>query len=136
MYPHWPSTIHTKKILTLISVDSSVKNSSLLQTILKAQERFQLIQQFDSGLSSLEYCAENKPDIILIARNLPDMSDILLLKLLMKLCPLSRFVMSSATDEWNWMDAILFLGVDTFLTKPYGLDQVLGSLEHACRKYY
>jgi two-component system, OmpR family, KDP operon response regulator KdpE len=91
------------------------------------------ILEAPSGRVSLELLEQKKPDLIILDLGLPDIQGLDLLKMIRsrnESVPI--VVLSSRGDEAGKVQA-LDLGADDYVTKPFGMDELLARMRAALR---
>jgi len=106
----------------VLYVEDQDLNLRLVERILHNRPGYQLITAMQGGLA-LELARENRPDVILLDLNLPDMSGDEILRRLKSDGELSYIpvIMVSADAMGDRVDELLNLGANGYLTKPYKL---------------
>ncbi|MFZ2177273.1 MAG: response regulator [Rhodococcus sp. (in: high G+C Gram-positive bacteria)] len=87
----------------------------------------------DSGAAALRAAAERHPDVILLDLGLPDMDGTEVLAGLRGWCAAPVIVLSARTDSADKVDA-LDAGADDYVTKPFGMDELLARVRAAARR--
>ncbi len=114
----------------VLVVDDERPIRKLLRTGL-ATQGYEILEAPD-GKAALELLAQ-KPDLIILDLGLPDIQGLDLLRTIRAhndTIPI--VVLSSRSDEAGKVDA-LDLGADDYVTKPFGMDELLARLRAALR---
>ena len=116
---------------TVLVVDDERAILRFLRPALEANA-FTVLEACD-GKSALEAAVAKKPDLILLALSLPDMDGIEVLKRLREWSSAPIIVVSARGRE---SDKILGLdgGADDYLTKPFGVEELLARIRVALRR--
>lgn len=85
-----------------------------------------------SGKVAIEYLAQ-KPDLITLDLNLPDIQGLELLKLIRTRIESVPIVVLSGRDDGATKVRAFDLGADDYITKPFGMDELLARLRVALR---
>ena len=85
-----------------------------------------------TGADGLALAAQQMPDVLLLDLGLPDMDGLALLKRLREWSKVPVIVLSARGHERQKVDA-LDAGADDYLTKPFGLSELLARLRVALR---
>ena len=116
--------------LKVLVVDDEPPIRKLLRMGLSSQ--FYEILDAPSGKAALELLG-NKPDLIILDLGLPDMDGLdLLRKMRQQNEGVPIVVLSSRGDEAGKVQA-LDLGADDYVTKPFGMDELLARIRAALR---
>jgi two-component system, OmpR family, KDP operon response regulator KdpE len=116
--------------LKVLVVDDEPPIRKLLRTGLSTQG-YEILEA-PNGKISLELLAQN-PDIVILDLGLPDMQGLELLRMMRarnEAVPI--VVLSSRGDEVGKVQA-LDLGADDYITKPFGMDELLARMRAALR---
>ena len=123
-------TIETGKPLILV-IDDETPIRRLLRTALKAHDYD--VAESATGEDGLVAAASRPPDLILLDMNLPDMHGTLVLQKLREWYEHPVMVLSVVNDEDTIVKA-LDLGADDYLTKPFGVPELLARLRVCLRR--
>jgi two-component system KDP operon response regulator KdpE len=85
-----------------------------------------------TGLDGLTEAATNRPDVVVVARDLPDMDGIEFVRRLREWTSVPVVVLS-ARDQENDKVAALDAGADDYITRPFGIDELLARIRVALR---
>jgi two-component system response regulator YesN len=105
-------------LIKVVTVDSNAEENYLFELFLQQKSDIELVYQATAGKEAYTICKHLQPDVIIISRNLRDMSDVDLLKALLVDCPLSGIIMVSCCQEADWMRDVLMVGGRFFLSTP------------------
>ena len=115
----------------ILIVDDEPPIRRLLRTSLTPQG-FHVLEA-DSGSSALVVAAQEKPDIMLLDLGLPDMDGSEVIRQLRSSgSKLPIIVVSSRGDEKGKVEA-LDLGADDYVTKPFGMAELVARIRTALR---
>ncbi len=82
----------------------------------------------ENGKSVYEYIIENKPDIVFIDINMPQMDGLEVCKLLKDHNINSRFVIMTGHDKFSFAYQAIKLGIDDYLLKPFSEEELIVAL--------
>jgi two-component system KDP operon response regulator KdpE len=85
------------------------------------------------GVTALKIAADGKPDVVVLDLGLPDMDGTDVIAGLRGWTTLPIIVLSARTDSTDKVDA-LDAGADDYVTKPFGMDELLARLRAAVRR--
>jgi two-component system, OmpR family, KDP operon response regulator KdpE len=117
--------------LRLLVVDDEPAIRRFLRVSLTA-EGYRVLET-DSGSEALEMARSSAPDILVLDLGLPDLDGVEVIRRLRtagSMVPI--IVLSSRADEDGKVQA-LDLGADDFVTKPFGIDELLARVRAALR---
>lgn len=115
----------------VLVVDDEVAIQRFLRSVLVA-EGFSL-HIADNGSAALSAAALFKPDIILLDLGLPDMDGVEVINRLREWSPVPIIVLSVREQEDEKVTA-LDAGADDYLTKPFGMAELLARVRVALRR--
>ncbi len=101
-----------------------------LRTSLAAQN-FRIVEAAD-GRGTLEAAAHEKPDLVVLDLGLPDMNGLDVIRALRARSDVPVIVLSARGDERGKV-AALDLGADDYVTKPFGMDELIARIRTAMR---
>jgi two-component system KDP operon response regulator KdpE len=85
------------------------------------------------GRTALQACSEDAPDLLLLDLGLPDLSGFEVLRQLRTWSTVPVIVLSARHGSTDKVEA-LDLGADDYVTKPFGLDELLARVRAAGRR--
>jgi two-component system, OmpR family, KDP operon response regulator KdpE len=92
------------------------------------------IYEAETGKFGATLAASRKPDLIILDLGLPDMDGIEVLKSLRQWTTRPIIVLSARTLESDKVGA-LNIGADDYLTKPFGLEELVARIRASIRRY-
>lgn len=119
------------KLPRILIVDDEIAIRRFLHTVLAAEE-FSLHEAAD-GHAGLAAAAAFRPDVILLDLGLPDLDGIQVIKRIREWSPVPIIVLSVREHENDKVDA-LDAGADDYLTKPFGVGELLARIRAALRR--
>lgn len=115
----------------VLVVDDEPPIRRFLRTSLNAQGYHVL--EAENGGEALDLIDRNSPDVVVLDLGLPDMDGVEAIRRLRdRGLTIPIVVLSSRTDETGKVQA-LDLGADDYVTKPFGMDELLARLRAALR---
>ncbi|HZB93001.1 MAG TPA: response regulator [Stellaceae bacterium] len=115
---------------TILVVDDEPAIRRLLRTSLTAQG-YDVVEA-EGGQEALAAVAREKPDLIILDLGLPDLGGIEVIRVLRQQSSLPVIVLSVRDDERGKVEA-LDLGADDYVTKPFGVDELVARIRTALR---
>jgi two-component system KDP operon response regulator KdpE len=115
---------------TVLVIEDEVPIQRFLRSSLQ-ENGFRVVEAGD-GRSALELAVSRKPDMILLDLMLPDMDGLEVLKRLRQWTAAPVIILSARgqeSDKISGLDA----GADDYLTKPFGVDELLARMRVAFR---
>jgi two-component system KDP operon response regulator KdpE len=86
-----------------------------------------------SGTEALEKAARHPPDLVILDLGLPDIDGVDVIRGLRGWTPAPIIVLSGRSDSADKVDA-LDAGADDYLTKPFGMDELLARMRAVTRR--
>jgi two-component system KDP operon response regulator KdpE len=115
----------------VLVVDDEASIRRFLRVTLTSQSY--AVLEADSGKEALARATEDKPDIVILDLGLPDIDGIEVTRLLREWTQMPIIILSVRGAE-NDKIAALDAGADDYLTKPFGVGELLARLRAALRR--
>lgn len=87
----------------------------------------------DTAAVALDLVARNSPDLVLLDLTLPDLDGLDVIRGLRGWSEVPVVVLSAREAQWDKVDA-LDAGADDYVTKPFGMDELLARIRAALRR--
>lgn len=117
--------------LRILAVDDEAAIRRFLRVSLAAYGH--AVMDAADGREALEMAARHRPDVLLLDLGLPDMDGIDVIRALREWATFPIIVLSVRDGEREKIDA-LDAGADDFLTKPFGMGELLARIGAALRR--
>jgi two-component system KDP operon response regulator KdpE len=125
------SSESTKENLTrILIVDDELAIRRFLHTVLSGENFY--LHEAENGHAGLAAAAAFRPDVILLDLGLPDLDGIEIIKRIREWSQVPIIVLSVRAHE-NDKIAALDAGADDYLTKPFGVGELLARIRVALR---
>ncbi len=121
----------TENLPRILAVDDELAIRRFLHTVLPSEE-FSL-HEAENGHAGLAAAASFRPDVILLDLGLPDMDGIEVIKRIREWSQVPIIVLS-VRDRENDKVAALDAGADDYLTKPFGVGELLARIRANLRR--
>lgn len=121
----------TGNIPRILVIDDELAIRRFLHTVLSAEEFF--LQEAENGHAGLAAAAAGRPDIILLDLGLPDIDGIEVIRRIREWSNVPIIVLSVRERE-NDKVAALDAGADDYLTKPFGMAELMARVRAALRR--
>jgi len=122
---------NTDNLPRILVVDDELAIRRFLHTVLSAEE-FSL-HEAEAGHAALAAAAAFRPDVILLDLGLPDMDGIEVIRRIREWSAVPIIVLSVREREDDKV-AALDAGADDYLTKPFGVGELLARIRAALRR--
>jgi len=116
----------------VVVIEDNAKLRRLLRTSL--QEAGFDVREADSGRTGLMVAATGKPDLIILDLGLPDIDGSEVIRQLREWWHARPVIILSGRDSEAARVAALELGADDYITKPFGLPELLARVRAALRR--
>jgi len=120
-----------KNGLKALIVDDEPAVRRFLRTSL--EPRGYTVSEASTGHEAVELVAHSKPDVILLDMGLPDLDGVEVTRILREWCNIPIIILSVRESESDKV-AALDAGADDYLTKPFGLNELMARLRAALRR--
>jgi two-component system KDP operon response regulator KdpE len=121
----------TNNLATILVVDDEAPVLRTLKRNLSGYG-YEVLTAAD-GVEALACVEENRPDLMLLDLNMPRLSGLEVCRRLRKWNQMPIIVLSARGDEQQKVEA-LDLGADDYLTKPFGMSELLARIRAALRR--
>jgi two-component system KDP operon response regulator KdpE len=118
-----------KPVVIIIEDDPPIRR--FLRTGLSAQG-FE-VHEADNGQRGLTEAGTRKPDLVILDLGLPDMDGVEVVKRIREWSAMPIIILSARSAEQSKIEA-LDAGADDYLTKPFGLGELLARIRVALRR--
>jgi two-component system KDP operon response regulator KdpE len=115
---------------TILIIDDEPPIRRFLRTTLSVQD-YRVVEAASGG-EGLSLLRHEKPDLVILDLGLPDMDGLEVVRRIRAESPVPIVVLSSRDDERGKV-AALDLGVDDYVTKPFGVDELMARMRAALR---
>ncbi len=120
----------TNNSVSVLIVDDEPPIRRFLRTSL-TEHRYR-IAEAESGTIALDRLRNEKPDVVILDLGLPDVDGMSLIESIRKESDVPIIVLSIRDDERGKVQA-LNLGADDYVTKPFGMDELVARIRTAIR---
>lgn len=121
----------TENLPRILVVDDELAIRRFLHTVLSSEE-FSL-HEAENGHAGLAAAATFRPDVILLDLGLPDLDGIEVIKRIREWSPVPIIILSVRDREDDKVGA-LDAGADDYLTKPFGVGELLARIRASLRR--
>jgi len=121
----------TDNLPRILVIDDELAIRRFLHTVLSSEEFF--LHEAENGNAGLAAAAAFRPDVILLDLGLPDLDGIEVIKRIREWSQVPIIVLSVRDREDDKVGA-LDAGADDYLTKPFGVGELLARIRAALRR--
>ena len=116
----------------LIIVDDEFDvRSRISQSIERIDSGFEIVGMFENGLDAFDGVVNLNPDLVITDIRMPFMTGIELIKKIRETKPLTKVIIITGFDEFDYAKQAIDLGVIGFLTKPVTTDDLSSIVKKA-----
>jgi two-component system KDP operon response regulator KdpE len=120
----------TNIAVKILIVDDEPAIRRLLRSSLAAND-YRTVEA-ENGKTALDLVAREKPDLVILDLGLPDIDGLEVIRKIRANSAVPIVILSSRDDERGKVDA-LDLGADDYVTKPFGIDELVARIRTALR---
>lgn len=120
-----------KKKERVLVVDDEIEIRRALSRALSAREY--IVETAADGMEAIEAASTFHPDLVVLDLNLPKLDGLEVARRIRASSPVPILVLSVREDESDKV-AALDLGADDYLTKPFGIDELLARVRALLRR--
>jgi two-component system KDP operon response regulator KdpE len=121
----------TDNLPRILVIDDELAIRRFLHTVLSSEEF--TLHEAENGHAGLAAAAAFRPDVILLDLGLPDLDGVEVIKRIREWSQVPIIVLSVRDRENDKVDA-LDAGADDYLTKPFGVGELLARIRAALRR--
>ncbi len=130
----WDARAELEKVAAVTSVLAVDDDPAILRTLkINLRARSYEVQTAADGRSALQIVAEEEPDVIILDLGLPDMDGVAVLRQLRSAHQTPVVVLSARQESDDIVEA-LDEGADDYVTKPFGMEELLARVRTALRR--
>lgn len=118
-----------EKIRVMI-VDDIVDTRDQLEKLLFFEKDIEVIAKASNGREAVALASQQRPDVILMDINMPDMDGITATEAIMTQDPTVQVIIMSVQGETDYLRRAMLAGAREFLTKPISADDLYKSIRH------
>ena len=120
----------SEKIRVLI-VDDIQETRENIRRMLQFEPRVEIIGGAKNGAEAIALATEDKPDVVIMDINMPDMDGITATEAIRKKVPFVQIVILSVQADPSYMRRAMLAGARDFLAKPPMIDELTAAVRRA-----
>ncbi|TLN28088.1 response regulator [bacterium] len=117
--------------IRVVIVDDIAETRDNLKRMLQFDNSIEVIAEARTGREGIEVANQQKPDVVLMDINMPDMDGITATEAIRKKVPYTQVVILSVQVDSNYMRRAMLAGARDFLTKPPIIDELTAAIRRA-----
>src|SRR5213594_3076589 len=118
-----------EKIRILI-VDDIADTRENLAKLIGFEADMTIVASADGGQQAVELAKKERPNVILMDINMPDMDGITATEIISNTVPESPIIMMSVQGEQDYLRRSMLAGAREFLVKPFSADELINAIRH------
>ncbi len=115
------------RILIVDDIDETREN---LAKLVGFETDMEIVGSASSGPQAIDLAKRERPHVILMDINMPDMDGITATEIIANTVPESPIIMMSVQDEQDYLRRSMLAGAREFLTKPFSADELVNAIRH------
>jgi pilus assembly protein CpaE len=117
--------------IRVLIVDDIAETRENIRRLLQFDNLIDVIGAARSGHEAIEMAQQNKPDVIVMDINMPDMDGIAATEIIRKKVPFTQVIILSVQNDQSYMRKAMLVGARDFLSKPPTIDELTGAIRRA-----
>ncbi|HEY8806103.1 MAG TPA: response regulator [Candidatus Limnocylindria bacterium] len=116
--------------IRILVVDDIVETRENLAKLIGFEPDMTIVASADGGQQAVEFAKRDRPDVILMDINMPDMDGITATEIIANTVPESPIIMMSVQGEQDYLRRSMLAGAREFLVKPFSADELVNAIRH------
>jgi len=122
-------------VIKILLVDDIAEAREGVKKLLAFEQDFKVIGAAANGREGVELAKSEKPDIVIMDINMPDMDGLEAAGLITKAQPTVGVIMMSVQNDQDYMQKAMLAGARFFLPKPPNMDQLYSTIRNVYQQY-
>ncbi|MCB9453884.1 MAG: response regulator [Anaerolineaceae bacterium] len=116
------------EIITILLVDDIPETRENIKKLLAFEADFKVVGSVGTGREGVDMAKQEKPNIIIMDINMPDMDGIQATTLITEAVPTAAVIMMSVQNDPDYLRRAMLAGARNFLTKPVLPDELYSTI--------
>src|SRR2546423_1178534 len=116
--------------IRILVVDDIAETRENLAKLIGFEPDMIIVASADGGQQAVEFAKRERPDVILMDINMPDMDGITATEIIANTVPESPIIMMSVQGEQDYLRRSMLAGAREFLVKPFSADELVNAIRH------
>src|SRR5579859_1451690 len=116
--------------IRILVVDDIAETRENLAKLIGFEADMTIVASADGGQQAVELAKKERPDVILMDINMPDMDGITATEIIANTVPGSPIIMMSVQGEQDYLRRSMLAGAREFLVKPFSADELVNAIRH------
>src|SRR5207247_7466104 len=114
----------------ILVVDDIAETRENLAKLIGFEPDMTIVASAEGGQQAVEFAKKERPDVILMDINMPDMDGITATEIIANTVPESPIIMMSVQGEQDYLRRSMLAGAREFLVKPFSADELVNAIRH------
>ncbi|MDQ6859517.1 MAG: response regulator [Chloroflexota bacterium] len=116
--------------IRILVVDDIIETRENLAKLIGFESDMTIVSSAGGGQEAVEFAKRDRPDVILMDINMPDMDGITATEIIANTVPESPIIMMSVQGEQDYLRRSMLAGAREFLVKPFSADELVNAIRH------
>ena len=116
--------------IRILVVDDIAETRENLAKLIGFETDMTIVGSAGGGQEAIELAKRDRPDVILMDINMPDMDGITATEVIANTVPESPIIMMSVQGEQDYLRRSMLAGAREFLVKPFSADELVNAIRH------
>jgi pilus assembly protein CpaE len=116
--------------IRILVVDDIAETRENLAKLIGFEADMTIVASAEGGQQAVEFAKKERPDVILMDINMPDMDGITATEIIANTVPESPIIMMSVQGEQDYLRRSMLAGAREFLVKPFSADELVNAIRH------
>ena len=116
--------------IRILVVDDIAETRENLAKLIGFESDMTIVGSAEGGQQAVEFAKRDRPDVILMDINMPDMDGITATEIIANTVPESPIIMMSVQGEQDYLRRSMLAGAREFLVKPFSADELVNAIRH------
>ena len=116
--------------IRILVVDDIIETRENLAKLIGFEPDMTIVASAEGGQQAVEFAKRDRPDVILMDINMPDMDGITATEIIANTVPESPIIMMSVQGEQDYLRRSMLAGAREFLVKPFSADELVNAIRH------
>ena len=116
--------------IRILVVDDIAETRENLAKLIGFEPDMTIVASAGGGQEAIELAKKERPDVILMDINMPDMDGITATEVIVNTVPGAPIIMMSVQGEQDYLRRSMLAGAREFLVKPFSADELVNAIRH------
>src|ERR1700682_3550693 len=116
--------------IRILVVDDIAETRENLGKLIGFESDMVIVASAGGGQEAVEFAKKERPDVILMDINMPDMDGITATEIIANTVPESPIIMMSVQGVKDYLRRSMLAGAREFLVKPFSADELVNAIRH------